>query len=170
MTNFRVFFVLPLVVFLSSCNVLSKNMLETDSLTANEGILLIRTLGEGMDSGYIYVHDITAGGFQSSSVSISILPKLQVLLLKIDAGKKYRFTRYSTDGGRVEYDKNRYHFTIVPGKINYIGDIYVNQRRYSVRTSVTDEENDTVKMAKKQTPWLFNKYGYTKSLISPSSN
>jgi len=166
MTILRKILILPLILLLPSCVAISTaNMSPTETLAKDEGILLIRTFGEGVDAGKIHVHDLEAGGFSLSAVSLSIKTGEQILLLKIKAGPTYGLTRYATYGGGFELDKGKYTFTIEPGKINYVADISVEQHGYSARLGVAVDESITVAKAKQTAPKLFEKYPYTLSAV-----
>ena len=166
MQMLRKMIILPLVLFLPSCVAISTaNMEKSEKLAADEGVLLVRTYGEGMDAGQIHVHDVTGGAFQFAAVSISFKPGEQIIFLKVKGNATYSLTRYATYGGSVDFGKKKYTVTIEPGKINYIGDISIKQDGFSVRTSIQDEESTTLTKAKNRAPWLFERYPYTKSLI-----
>lgn len=167
MSVIRKLSILMLVLLLPSCvGISTSNMEKTENLEADEGVLLVRTVGEGNASGKIFVHDVNGGGLQLGAVSLSIKPGEQVLLLKIKGNTSYSLTRYATYGGGVDFGKEKFNFTITPGKINYIGDVTINQKSSGlVRTRISDEEKTTLAKAKQTAPWLFEKYAYKKALI-----
>lgn len=98
-------------------------------------------------------------------LSLAVKSGEQILMLKIKAGKDYYLSSYATYGGNVRFEKDKYRFDIEAGKINYIADISIKQSDYSLRTSVRDNESMTVAKAKRQAPWLFEKYPYVKSFM-----
>jgi len=60
------------------------------------------------------------------------------------------------------------YFTIVPGTINYVGDIHINWVTGSdgyVLLEYVDSEEETIKEAKEKFPWLFAKYRYVKNMM-----
>jgi len=166
MSVIRKLSILMLVLLLPSCvGISTSNMEKTENLEADEGVLLVRTIGEGNASGKIFVHDVNGGGLQLGAVSLSIKSGEQVLLLKIKGNATYSLTRYATYGGGVDFGKEKFNFSITPGKINYIGDVTINQNNGLVRTNIADEEKTTLAKAKQTAPWLFEKYAYKKALI-----
>jgi len=166
MTLVRLLFITPFILMMTSCVAMSTaNMEKTEALAQDEGILLIRTKGEGVDAGKIQIHDIAGSGFSLSVVSLSIKSEEQILILKLKAGPTYGFTRYATYGGGIELEKGKYTFTIEPGKINYVGDIHVKQEGWTVKMTFDVNESRAVAKAKQAQPWLFKKYPYTLSAL-----
>jgi hypothetical protein len=163
--------------FISGCA--ASNISKQTQLNANDGILLtkvhsniggiwISIYGEGTlglskaniaDDEY---YKIAVFGAMAASTADQPVDYLRVV--SIEGGKSY-FGYMARFDGSVRLEPQ--YFNIVPGAINYVGDLQINWvpgwGGY-MQVNYVDAEEKTVSEAKERFPWLFDKYRYVKNM------
>jgi hypothetical protein len=156
----------------------TSNISEKAQLNVNDGILLTK------------VHS-SLGGIKISvfGEETNLLPKVSIAdddyfkieMLGMKAGPANQSVDYlravPVKGGRAYFGHmsrlDNYvtlepqYFIIVPGTINYVGDIHIywvaGWDGY-ILLEYVDAEEETIKEAKERFPWLFTKYRYVKNM------
>ena len=166
------------IFFIPGCA--ASNISRQAQLNANDGILLtkvhsnlggiwIAIYGEGK-SGLEANADIADDGYYKSGLLGAVAagkidqPVDFLRVVSVEGGKSSLgyVARYN---GNVRLEPQ--YFNIVPGAINYVGDIHISWfpgwDGY-IQVKYVDAEAETVKEAKEKFPWLFEKYSYVKNM------
>lgn len=162
-----VFLSLFIVSFVSGCA--TPNISKQTQLNPNEGILLTK-VHANLAGIQIFVYDeatiwpkVTIATLESLAAANQPIENLRAVAIE---GGKLFFGKIQRG---YEYVKlERQYFNIVPGAINYVGDIYINWTSSFwggyMQMRFVDAEEKTINEAKEKFPWLFDKYRYVKNL------
>ena len=172
-----IFLSILVVSFISGCA--SPSISKETQVNANEGILLTK-VHSNLAGIRISVYD--EGGTFMPKINIADDEYFKIEMFGLMAGTANQPVDYlravSVGGGKSYFGYMHrlnesvrlepQYFNIVPGAINYVGDININWTSSGwggyVQMEFVDAEEKTVREAKEKFPWLFDRYGYVKNL------
>jgi len=168
MSMFRAIIALLAVSLLSACVAISTaNMSEVDTLSKDEGVILVRTQGTNLELvGQILVHDKDDTGIGLPLGRIGVSKESQLIMIKVAAKENTYLSSFASYGGKAWFSKDDFNFSVEPGTVTYIGDITAHEKFRSVTIVIEDKEDSTVAQANKAAPWLFSKYRYRKAIAA----
>jgi hypothetical protein len=157
---------ITILFVLSGCISATKNISETSGLYDDEGILITKIRTNTKDT-IVFIHGKEAKWPLAKFEPVHPPQELRTII--IEGGEAY-FSKIFWKDSFVWGSRN--YFNIEPGTVTYVGDFVIEtvaeKGGISIYTVVIDKEEETVKEAKKQYPWIFKKYPYRKSI--PSCN
>ena len=150
------------VLILTSCALPAPNVTPVTELGADEGFLLIR-INCNETGGSLWVHRAKLRPYARFKIN----EESELRVIKISAYDSLFFSMY--DAARYPraiayFDPWAYFFPIEPGAINYVGDVTLYWKNFTVSFALEDNEQDILREAKSQYPWLFEKYKYVKHI------
>ena len=154
-TVFKLLTSILFVLFLASCASITPNMLHSDRLKSGEGIVVARVYGLEGDSKAIF-HQFAPG---PPAFGLGIKNSDNLKVFKLSGKTRFKLTTFKTGSGlRAYFNHDKFYFDLKFGVINYIGDIHIKTNSGGVSVGVVNNSNETLEVAKKRYPQLFDLY------------
>lgn len=148
-------------ILLSGCATLDVS--DSEQIRDNEGVLLTSVHGVSTN-GKLHIH---ADHIGLPYAIFEVVDGVQLRAVKVKSAEHLRFSSYRSGNRSATFRNQKFLFSIGPGTITYIGDIYIRESDgypASVQLVVQDREAETLAEARQRFPSLFSRYRYVKGV------